>query len=823
MVSIIGYLLISFSILSSVFSVVAFLLSLEKKSQEWSGRGSVGLWISSGFLFGALFLLFIAFISNNFQIAYIALHSNRSLPVHLKISAIWAGQEGSLLLWAFLQVTFAAIVGNSTKRENNRLELLSVIILIVITLFFSLMTIIFSNPFIPLDNPLMDGQGMNPLLRHPAMVLHPPILYVGYVGLAVPFAFAMAGLIDNKVDEWPLKIRGWLLVSWIALGAGIILGARWAYDVLGWGGYWGWDPVENAGLMPWLTATALLHGLSHQVRGKGFKAWNVSLAALSFLLVLFGTFTTRSGLIQSVHAFTRSPSGLYFFGFILFTLFFVILIIVTYRKSFGTLIYPDAIFSREGMAFFTLMLLVLITLSVLSGTLLPTLTNGRFVAPPAWFNRVIGPQLGFLVLLMGICPFFGRYGRLVRKIKWLSILPILGFTLASLFAHLLEFREIYAIFGFAIAGFAGGVALGEILSQLLNQSKNNENNKKKWTKVIPGRFGIGAHILHFGVVLMAMGVIGTQMFSQEQNFTLSLGESATIENYVLVYEDLFQESGGDHLESKAVFSIYKENDYIGELHPKIAYYPLYDQAIAEPDLITSFREDLYLVLFQWLPSGIVSINVMINPLSNFLWVGSILLLLGGILVWLPANEKVFEKFPQHKKLSDILIVSVGLVFIGIIIFAMWGNNINFDIKKGRPLPGQMAPQISAVDMNGIPFSSEDCSGKVVVLHFWATWCEQCEEELIMLNEVMGKMDRGDVCFVGIALNDTRESVASMVIELGISFLIIPDPEGELSYEFGVRAVPETFILNNDGSVAFLKIGVMEENILISEIKSLISD
>jgi peroxiredoxin len=247
---------------------------------------------------------------------------------------------------------------------------------------------------------------------------------------------------------------------------------------------------------------------------------------------------------------------------------------------------------------------------------------------------------------------------------------------------------------------------------------------------------------------------------------------------------------------------------------------MYNQAIAEPDLKPGIAEDFYIVLFQWLPSGTVSINVMINPLSNFLWIGSIILLLGGILAWLPKKESNSEGSAQR---SRILIVLVCILFFLMMIFAMWGNQINLSKGNARPLVGQIAPEFSGLDVNGSIYETGDCSNKVLILHFWATWCEQCEEELLLLNDLWQQTDPDKVCFIGVAMNDTQAAVANMISELGITFVMIPDPEGEISQKFGVRAVPETFVVDQEGVVTYIKIGVVDGEILAFEINSLMGN
>lgn len=821
MFSDLGSVLIGFALFTTLFAVLGLWHGTARQDKRWYESGRQALYASTGLLLIALILLMIAFITNQFQVQYVAYHSNQLLPIHLKLSAIWAGQEGSLLLWAFLQVLFAALIAKRSKFGDSTLSNWATVFLTIIVVFFCAMTFFFSNPFVTISPVPIDGQGMNPLLRHPGMIFHPPVLYIGYVGLSVPFAFALASLIVGKVDAWPREVRNWLLMSWLFLGIGIFLGARWAYDVLGWGGYWGWDAVENAGLMPWLTATALLHGLVMQERGKGFKVWNVTLATLSFVLVLFGTFITRSGLIQSVHAFSRSQLGPYFLGMIGITLIGTLTMMILKRKAFGELEYPEKLFSREGAFFFTLLLLTLITLSILAGTLLPTLTDGRFAAPPAWFNRVVGPQFGALVLLMGVCPLFGRIIGAVKTSLWRAPPPLIGVVLIPTAAYLTGYDQTVSLIGFAVAGFAGGSALGEIGFNIVGRIKRNGHKKGLASLPVAGRHGYGGHLVHIGVILMAIGVIGTQMYSFEDNVTLLPGESAKVGDYTLVYEDLFQESAEDHVDTWASISVSRELSYLTTLEPQITYYPAYGQTMAEPAIRAGIGEDLYLVLFQWEHSGEISVSVQVNPLSTFLWIGGLILMIGGVLAWWPRKLGADREELKRQRIWTQIGAFAVIIVVIILLIALWGNSFGWFGKAERPLPGQIAPDFSAMDTGGEVLSLSDYRGQVVVINFWATWCPQCEAELLAFEAVWTDYQANGALFIGVAMDDNLTAVTEMASELQISFPLIVEEEGQITSAYGVTAVPETFIVDPEGNVAYFQIGVVNETQLRDELDVLL--
>jgi len=815
----VGLILISLSFMAVIYTVLAFIYGLIKNDFRWQISGKNAINSSVGLLFISLVLLVFAFVTDQFQLAYVASHSSTALPLALKIAAIWAGQEGSLLLWAFLQVLFSALIAKRLT-NGNCLETWTTLIMSLISAFFIAMTLFFSNPFLVSSSVPQDGLGMNPLLRHPGMIFHPPFLYIGYVSLAIPFAYALASLIEGDADLWLKKARSWTMMAWLFLGVGLLLGMRWAYDVLGWGGYWGWDPVENAGLMPWLTATALLHGLSVQSRGKGFKVWNVFSAVLSFALVVFGTFTTRSGLIQSVHAFSVSVIGPYFLAALGIVLIGSFGLMIVKRKSFGKLIFPEKIFSIEGAHYFTLLSLMLITLSIMLGTLLPTLTGGSFTAPAEWFNRVVGPQLGILVFLMGICPLIGKLVNKSRHNIWWMVPPVLGSLAGLIFAWWKGFRSPASLIGITTAGFSGGAVLGEIGVDIAKRIKRLGRKRALQRLPFMGRHGYGAHFIHLGVVLMAVGVIGTQSYSSEQLVTIAPGDSVTIGGYTLLFEELVQESTDDHMDTWALIATYRGDGYLTTLKPQLDYYSSYDQTMASPAIHSSWREDLYLVLFGWDETGQINLSIMINPLSAYLWIGGMMVLLGGVLAWWPRENELNEKGTRRHSFSAQIGAVIGLVLLATVVFTLWGNVINPTTGTGRPLPGEVAPAFSAETLNGEEFRLQDYLGEIIVVNFWATWCPQCEGEINEFELIWRDLEDDGVNFVGVAMDDTIAAVSTLAEEGDVTFPLIVEEENLITSAYGVTAAPEIFIIGPDGNIAFFHIGVVDIETLLDELDKL---
>ena len=815
----VGTILIGLALFATGYAAAALIIGLKKNDFRWQSSAKNAIYSSTGLLLIALLLLVAAFATDQFQLSYVYSHSSFALPLSLKLSAVWAGQEGSLLLWAFLQALFSALIAKKLAREAA-FETWAVFIMSLIAIFFIGMTLIFSNPFAASSTIPQDGLGMNPLLRHPGMIFHPPFLYLGYVALAIPFAYALASLIVGDVALWTQKARNWSLMAWLFLGVGLLLGMRWAYDVLGWGGYWGWDPVENAGLMPWLTATALLHGLDMQSRGKGFKVWNVVSAVLSFTLVIFGTFTTRSGLIQSVHAFSESVVGPYFLAALLIVFFGSIALMIVKHKAFGRLIFPEKILSTEGAYFFALLSLMLITISIMVGTLLPTLTGGTFTAPAAWFNRVVGPQLGVLVFLMGVGPLIGKLVRGTKSSLWRLAPPLIGAMAGFALAWWGGFRLPASLIGLTVAGFSGGAAIGEIGFNI--GKRIQQSGWKTGLQHLPflGRHGFGAHLIHLGVVLMAVGVIGTQLYETEQQFTMVPGDSVTVGGYTLLYEDLVQESTDDHLDTWALISTYSGPDYVTTLKPQLNFYSGYNQTMASPAIHSSWREDLYLVLFSWDGAGQISLSAMINPLSAFLWIGGMLVLLGGVLAWWPRWNEGERASAKRQNVGAQIGAILGLVVVVAVIIALWGNTLNPNSGSGRPLPGKAAPAFSATDIDGNEFRMADYRGKIVVINFWATWCPQCEDEIPEFEEIWRELGGQGIQFVGVAMNDTTAAVTDVAQKQNITFPLIVEDESRITSAYGVTGVPETFVIDAEGNVAYLHIGVVDAETLMSELAEL---
>jgi len=840
----VGTLSVGLALATALYAALAAVLSLRRNDPRWAESARNGVLSVVALLGLAILLLLAAFLTDHFEIRYVANHSSRALPLYLKASALWAGQEGSLLLWSFLQALFAALALTSTllpspspaERERERgkppeaagvgVRPLAALLLNLITAFFTGVTLFLSNPFVPMKAVPADGLGLNPLLRHPGMIFHPPALLTGYVALAVPFAFAMASLIAGEVEYWTRAVRRWTLVAWLFLGLGLLLGARWAYDVLGWGGYWAWDPVENAGLMPWLTATALLHGITMQEERRGFRIWNFLLVSFTFVLVLFGTFATRSGMIQSVHAFARSNLGPYFLAAIGLTLVGSLALILRRRHLLEERRPSESLLSREGLFTLSLTLFLVLTGSVLVGSLLPTLTEAltgrRFEATPEWFDRVTAPQFAALTLVLALCPVAGR-----QKLEARRVVPALvgGAAVAGL-AALSGFTRPLSLLGFVLVGMALSAALTEILRDVLARSRREGENPLAALAVLVdrNRRRYGGYIVHLGIALILVGVIGTRMHPLERNLSLAAGEPAQVGRYTLVFEELGQDLLSDRLETWAVLSVYRSGAYWVTLTPRLDQYANFDQSVTTPALRAGLQEDLYVVLTGWSAGGAVAtFKVFVNPLASFLWLGGLVFLAGGAVAFWPSTAGMRLPVPQARRraIGNIVALMAGLAVLVAAGVAMWGPGHGATSQpSGRPLPGQAAPDFTLVLLDGSTFSLSDQRGKAVVLNFWASWCPPCEEEAPDLQAVWEEYGEKGVAFVGIAYKDEDAAVRDFLAGHGITYPVGLDPTGQIASLYGITGVPETFVLDAEGRVVRFYIGPVTADQLRADLAGL---
>ncbi len=610
--------------------------------QETARRAGIATFAA---VLGAAFALVWASFTNDFSVSYILHHTNRDLPSAYKFSALWSGQEGSLLLWAWLLAAYGFVL-RIRHKVDVRLSAYASTILASVQVFFLSLLIFAAPPFAIEPGPLSpDGFGLNPLLQYPEMVIHPPMLYLGYVGFAVPFAFALGALMMRYPGEkWIAITRRWTMVTWLFLTCGIFLGAHWAYTVLGWGGYWGWDPVENASLMPWLTGTAFLHSVMMQEKRGMMKSWNVWLIFSTFLLTLLGTLLTRAGLVSSVHAFAQSSIGNWFVAFMAIVL---AVCLFTYFKQRDHLVSEnrfESVVSREASFLFNNMILLVACITVLVGTLFPVLsefvqgTKTTMGAP--YYNRVNIPIGLFLLLLTGIGPLLAWRSTSLRTIRRNFILPGLAFAFALVALMLGGIRPwedadswlatTFSLLAFSLAAAVVAAISSEFLrgANVVRTQTGQNLVVSGWTLMRRNTRRYGGYLVHFGIVVMFIGIAGGA-FNQSHEQEMSYGDKIHIGPYTLVCQSYTQDSNPNYDTDFALLDVYKHNRKITQLSPEKRFYKASGQSSTVVALHSTAQADLYVIFMGRNPdSDRPIIKVFLNPLIAWIWIGVGIVVLG---------------------------------------------------------------------------------------------------------------------------------------------------------------------------------------------------
>lgn len=603
-----------------------------------------------------IFALWSLILSDSFFNEYVAGHSNRDLPLTFKIGTLWAGQEGSLLLWTWVLTGFAAAAVLTQSRRHNRLLPYAIGIMMATAAFFLYLNNFRTNPFDELRGLTaagaelpwapQDGRGLNPLLQHWAMVIHPPILYIGYIGFVVPFAFCLAALITRQLGSaWVTTVRRWTLFSWLFLGVGILLGGKWAYMELGWGGYWAWDPVENASLLPWLAGTAFLHSVIVQEKRGMLKVWNVTLICLTFLLSIFGTFMTRSGVVSSVHAFAQSNVGLPFGIFIGFMLLLSVYLIVSRLPDLRSESRMESMVSRESGFLFNNLLLLAATVTVLLGTVFPMISEmvtGRNVSVgQAYFNKVEVPLALALLALTGIGPLLAYRKTSNSSLRKNFLMPVALSVVAAPLLFALGVRGFYPLVSLTLCVFVTLTIIQEFhkgaMARVRQHSENYLSAVVNLTRRNNRRYG--GYVVHFGIVLIFLGATG-QAFTREVKGTLSQGEELQVGPYRVRIDDMTERQNDNFWAGRLDISLLKGDRVVTQLQPEKRYYFASEQPSSEVAIHRQLREDVYLVHAGYNETQTKAvIQAYVNPLVQWVWIGGFVITLGTFVCMLPPPRK----------------------------------------------------------------------------------------------------------------------------------------------------------------------------------------
>lgn len=595
-------------------------------------------------------LLVYALLTCDFRLAYVASHVNTAMPNIYKFTAWWGGQEGSLLLWSWILACYAAVVVWQNRRKFRDMMPWVTATLMVTQAFFLLLIVYPLSPFEVLAvgkeiRAVPDGNGLNPLLQYWSMAIHPPMLYLGYVGFIVPFAFAMGSLITKQPgDGWIHTTRRWTLVTWMFQSCGILLGAGWAYAVLGWGGYWGWDPVENASLLPWITGTAFLHSVMMQEKKGMMKVWNMVLVSATFFLCIFGTFLTRSGVVSSVHAFAQSPIGPYFATFLsihIAATAWLILDRLGYLKSETHL---ESVLSRESSFLFNNLILLASCFSILWGTMFPVIseaiTGEKISVDAPFFNRVNIPIGLFLLLLTGVGPLIAWRRSSFESLKKAFLWPTVGGVVVSAALFALGIRHFYALMSFGLCTFViisvgieffkGSRAISSKTGQnlLMAMVELTHRNTRRY----------GGYVVHVAIVLMFIGFTGAA-FNKERTIELKTGDEFDLGRYHMRVAEIKQGENSNYDWGHAVVEIYQGGQRIGTLEPEQRFYKAgQGQQSSVVAIRRRLHEDLYLN-FAGMQNGKVIIQAYIFPLVGWIWVGFAGLIFGTLICLVPSKVK----------------------------------------------------------------------------------------------------------------------------------------------------------------------------------------
>lgn len=602
------------------------------------------------FIFTAIsiFILAYSFVSDDFSVLYVASHSNTHLPYYFKISAVWGGHEGSLLLWIFSLTCWTLAVAYFSKNVDQAFITRVLSIMGVIAVGFMAFTLLTSNPFERLlPNFPSEGRDLNPLLQDVGLIVHPPLLYMGYVGFSVAFAFAVAALLTGKMDAaWARWSRPWTVAAWSFLSVGIALGSWWAYYELGWGGWWFWDPVENASFMPWLVGTALIHSLAVTEKRGSFKNWTILLAIFAFSLSLLGTFLVRSGVLTSVHSFAADPErGI----FILYLLAFTIggsLILFAFRASNVASFSRFALYSRETALLIANIILVTAAVTVLLGTLYPLLIDalhlGKISVGPPYFNAVFVPIMSLLFIFMGIGPLIrwkkAKKGELRKQLSVISIISILV-SLVFPLIYAGEFN-LKVSMGIALACWIALVVNKELLNQL---------------KLAKGKLSLshwGMAFAHTGIAVTIVGITLVSSYENEINVKMGLNDKVEISGYQIEFLGIKKVEGQNYSADQGQMKLYKNNQYIGLMQPERRTYRVQSMGMTEAAINPGLFRDIYIALGDPLDNGAWSVRAHYKPFVRWIWLGALFMAFGGLLTMLDKRYRSKSRENNNEQITN---------------------------------------------------------------------------------------------------------------------------------------------------------------------------
>jgi cytochrome c-type biogenesis protein CcmF len=652
-----GNFCLLFALCLSAYALFAALIGASQRQDRMVRSAEHAAYAATASIALAFASLLYMLLTNDFSSSHVANNSNRSLPLFYKIAAIWGGHDGSMLLWVFFTSIFCGVVIYQNRSRFRDMMPYVLAVLMFNLSFFLGLNLFLSNPFSRLvqvfsDGSIKsfmpaDGQGLNPLLQHWAMVIHPPILYLGFIGFVVPFAFAMAALVTKQLGiTWIRTTRRWTLLTWLLLGIGIVLGAKWAYVVLGWGGYWAWDPVENSSLMPWLVGTAFLHSVVVQERRGMLKIWNMILVVITFLLGIFGTFITRSGVVSSVHAFADSNLGKFFLLYMALILFGSLYLIIDRRSYLRSERRLDSMLSRESAFLFNNLVLVVCCFAVFWGTIFPVFSEwiqgSKITIGPPFFDKINVPIGLLLLFLTGIGPLFAWRKTSMQSLKKAFLWPVVfsAITCAGLLAG--GMRNFYTLVCLTLSSFVFLTIVEEFYkgAQIRVRSKGESFPAATVNLTLKNKRRYGGYIIHLAIVIIFVGLSGSA-FNREATQQLTTGQEMQIGDYSLKMSGFQEGQTANYQYGQVTLEAYKDGKLVRTLRPEKRIFKTGNQqATTTVALYSTPREDLYVIFAGISGDSKFEIMAHVNPLVFWIWFGSAVMVLGSIITLLPESSSV---------------------------------------------------------------------------------------------------------------------------------------------------------------------------------------
>ena len=788
-----------------------------------------------------------AHVSSDFTVLNVVQSSHTDKPLLYKITGVWGNHEGSMMLWTLILVIYGLAVSIFGRDLPPGLRARALAVQGMIGFAFILFILLTSNPFTRVDPAPLNGEGLNPLLQDPGLAFHPPFLYLGYVGFSMAFSFAIAALIEGRVDAaWARWVRPWTLVAWCSLTLGVAMGSWWSYYTLGWGGYWAWDPVENASLMPWLAGTALLHSAIVAEKRDTLKSWTIFLAIVAFSLSLLGTFLVRSGVLTSVHSFANDPRrGL----FILLLLGIVTggsLVLYAIRAPAlkgGGLFSPV---SREGGLLFNNIFLSVGAGTVLLGTLYPlfmdALNLGKVSVGAPYYNIIMTPLMTPMIVLMAVGPFLawkrGDLAGAMQKLRFTTIVTAIVLV-ATLIAAGISSHTLLAALGLALAAWLLVGSLAEWAGRV-RLFQGTMADRLRRMKHLP-RSAYGMTVGHIGLAFVLIGVVASLAWRSEFLQVMQPGDSANIAGYQVKFlgtED--NVVGPNYSATRANFVVIRDGQLVTDLHPERRMYNNPRQPLSTVAIHTNFFADLYAVLGDPAEHGGSVVHIFHNPMVAWIFFGAIVMVLGGVISLTdrhhrigaplrrvtpyvpsspaPASPAPAASAPAVTKRGIYLIPLAGFLILG--GFFIWRLHL---VEKGYApnlipsvLINKPAPSfdLAALEQGKPGFASTDLKGQVTLVNFFASWCVPCREE----HPVLPLVKQAGIRLVGISYKDRPEDARAWLANLGDPYMAIgADVYGRTGIDFGVYGVPESYLIDKNGVIRRKWTGPLTPEIIRTEL------